>query len=189
MGFSWQEYWSGLLFPPPMDHVLSEISTRTRLSWVALHDMAHDFTELCKPLCHDKAVIHEGDTVLSFPSLLNYIPFVSHCNQPHIRTFPRKNIRNISYHCALQWKPEIKVPVNEAETDKRIFLFTKSPGPQFSHLWNKKLGGTRLFQRVILCWNPGLYELVPVKEVACITTCSFQSALWRKERVSQFIKV
>ena len=148
--------------------------------------MAHSFTELCKPLCHDKAVIHEGDTVLSFPSLLNYIPFISHCNQPHIRTLPRKHIRNISCHCALQWKSEIKVPVNEAETDKRVFLFTKSPGPQFSHLWNKKLGGTRLSQRVILCWNPGLYELVPVREVACITTCSFQSALWRKERISVY---
>ena len=29
-------------------------------SWVALHGMAHSFTELHKPLCHDKAVIHEG---------------------------------------------------------------------------------------------------------------------------------
>ena len=35
----------------------------TRLSWVAVHDMAHSFTELCKPLYQDKAVIHEGGTV------------------------------------------------------------------------------------------------------------------------------
>ena len=28
-------------------------------SWVALHGMAYSFTELCKPLCHDKAVIHD----------------------------------------------------------------------------------------------------------------------------------
>ena len=41
MGFSRQEYWSGLLFPSPMDHVLSELSTMTHLSWVALHSMAH----------------------------------------------------------------------------------------------------------------------------------------------------
>ena len=27
---------------------------------MALHGMAHSFTELCKPLRHDKAVIHEG---------------------------------------------------------------------------------------------------------------------------------
>ena len=35
-----------------MDHVLSELSTKTRLSWVALHGMAHSFIEL------DKAVFH-----------------------------------------------------------------------------------------------------------------------------------
>ena len=32
-------------------------------SWVALHGMAHSFINLCKPLYHDKAVIHEGDSV------------------------------------------------------------------------------------------------------------------------------
>ena len=35
-----------------MDHVLSELSAMTRLSWVALLDMAHSFIEL------DKAVVH-----------------------------------------------------------------------------------------------------------------------------------
>ena len=48
-----------LPFPPPVDHVLSELSTMTCLSWVALHGMAHSFIELCKPLCHDREVIHE----------------------------------------------------------------------------------------------------------------------------------
>ena len=51
MGFSGQEYRSGLPFPSPVDHVLSELSTMTRPSWLALHGMAHSFTEL------DKAVI------------------------------------------------------------------------------------------------------------------------------------
>ena len=46
MRFSRQEYWSGLPFPSPMDHVLSELSTMTSLSWVALHGMAHSFSEL-----------------------------------------------------------------------------------------------------------------------------------------------
>ena len=46
MGFSRQEYWSGLPFPSPVDHVLSELSTITHPSWVALHSMAHSFTEL-----------------------------------------------------------------------------------------------------------------------------------------------
>ena len=60
MRFSRQVYWGGLPFPPPVDHVLSELSSRTCLPWVALHSMVHSFTELHKPFCHDKAVIHEG---------------------------------------------------------------------------------------------------------------------------------
>ena len=35
-----------------MDHVLSDLSTMTCLSWVAPHGMAHSFIEL------DKAVVH-----------------------------------------------------------------------------------------------------------------------------------
>ena len=52
MGFSRQEYCSGLSFPSPVDHILSELSTMTCPSWVALHSMAHSFIEL------DKAVVH-----------------------------------------------------------------------------------------------------------------------------------
>ena len=52
MGFSKQEYGSGLPFTSPVDHVLSELSTMTHPSWVALHGMAHSFIEL------DKAVVH-----------------------------------------------------------------------------------------------------------------------------------
>ena len=55
-----QEYLSGLPFASPTDHVLSELSTMTRLSWVALHGMAHSFIEL------DKAVVH----VISLVSFL-----------------------------------------------------------------------------------------------------------------------
>ena len=35
MGFSRKEYWSGLPFSSPVDHILSDISTMTRPSWVA----------------------------------------------------------------------------------------------------------------------------------------------------------
>ena len=38
-GFPRQEYWSGLPFPSPVDHVLSDLCTMTRPSWVALYDM------------------------------------------------------------------------------------------------------------------------------------------------------
>ena len=43
MRFSRQEYWSGLPFPSPVDHILSELPTMTCLSWVALHSLAHSF--------------------------------------------------------------------------------------------------------------------------------------------------
>ena len=63
MRFSQQVYWGGLPFSPLEDHILSELSTMTCLSWVAPRGTAYSFIELCKPLCHDKAVIHEGETV------------------------------------------------------------------------------------------------------------------------------
>ena len=43
-------YRSSLPFPSPVDHVLSELSTMSRLSWVALRGMAHSFIELEKPV-------------------------------------------------------------------------------------------------------------------------------------------
>ena len=62
--FKAKEYWSNLLFSPPVDHILSEVLTMTHLFWVALHGMAHNSIELHKPLRLNKAVIHEaGKTV------------------------------------------------------------------------------------------------------------------------------
>ena len=71
-GFSRQEYWSGLPCPSVVDHILSELFTATHPSWVALQGMAHSFTELCKPLCHEKAVIH--DRVFTVVPLQNLTP-------------------------------------------------------------------------------------------------------------------
>ena len=50
MGFSQQEYWNGLPFPPPVEHILSEVSTMTCLSWVALHGTAHRFIDFLKEI-------------------------------------------------------------------------------------------------------------------------------------------
>ena len=52
MGFSRQVYWSGLPFSSPVDHILSELSTKTSPSQVALCGMTHSSIEL------DKAVVH-----------------------------------------------------------------------------------------------------------------------------------
>ena len=38
--------------PSPVEHILSELSTMTRLSRVALHSMAHSFVELVKTVVH-----------------------------------------------------------------------------------------------------------------------------------------
>ena len=39
-GFSRQEYWSGLPFPSPVYHILSDLSNMTCPSWVAPHSVA-----------------------------------------------------------------------------------------------------------------------------------------------------
>ena len=52
VGFSKQEYRSGCPFPSPVDRVLSELPTMTRLSWVALHGMAYSFIGLGKAVVH-----------------------------------------------------------------------------------------------------------------------------------------
>ena len=66
MWFSRQEYWNGLPFPSPVEHVLSELFTITHPSWVALHGMAHSFIKL------DKVVIH----VISLVSFLWYVGYM-----------------------------------------------------------------------------------------------------------------
>ena len=65
MEFSRQEYWSGLPFSSPVDHIPSDLSTMTHPSWVVLHIMAHSFMEL------DKAMVHVI-SLISFPGLWFY---------------------------------------------------------------------------------------------------------------------
>ena len=78
MEFSRQEYWSGLPFPSPVDHILSDLSTMAQPSWVALYRMAHSFIEL------DKVVV----PVIRLASCLSLIPremqiktATSHCSE------------------------------------------------------------------------------------------------------------
>ena len=59
VGLSRQEYWSGLPFPSPVDHILSDLSTMASPSWVAPQAWL-SFIEL------DKAVVH----VVRFVSFL-----------------------------------------------------------------------------------------------------------------------
>ena len=70
MGFSRQKYWSGVPllspFPRLVHYILSELSTMTHLSWVALRGMFHSFIEL------DKAVVH----VISLTSFFVIVVFI-----------------------------------------------------------------------------------------------------------------
>ena len=50
--------WTGLPFPSPGDHILSELSTMTRPSWVALRGIAHGPIEL------DSVVVMWSDWLL-----------------------------------------------------------------------------------------------------------------------------
>ena len=89
MGISRQEYWSGLPFPCPVDHIFSEISTMTHPSPVALHSKAHCFTEL------DTAVVHVIRLV-SFPWL-----WFSVCHHQMVNT----KIRLILFFAAKDGQP------------------------------------------------------------------------------------
>ena len=78
MGFSREHYWSGLPFPSPVDHILSELSIMTHLSRVTLHSMAQSFIEL------DKAVVH----VIRLVSFL-WLCFLSICPlTPSLSVYP-----------------------------------------------------------------------------------------------------
>ena len=61
----------GLPFPSPVDHVLSEHSSMTRSSWVALHCMAPSFIEF------DKAMVHVISFMFSNQKLIVILIFKS----------------------------------------------------------------------------------------------------------------
>ena len=60
MGFSRQECWSGLSFPSPVDHVLSELSTMTHLSWVRYNTIFYLISNIGK----DIAISHSQSPLL-----------------------------------------------------------------------------------------------------------------------------
>ena len=106
MGFSRQEYWSGLPFPSPVNHVLSDLSTMTCLSWVAPRAWL-SFIEL------DKAVVH----VIRLASLLWWwfqcvCPLMP-CHNTYHFTWVSRTL-DMGYllmalpakcsHCSLPWK-------------------------------------------------------------------------------------
>ena len=122
-GFSWQEHWSGLPFPSPVNHILSELSTMTCSSWVALHGMALSFIELCKPLCHDKAVIHE----------INYTSVLKQKGKKNFK-IKKKNKRKKGLGLVVSWP---RIPRAQAQLqvwfDSR-FQWCRNSACSFFHL-------------------------------------------------------
>ena len=74
MGFSRQEWCSGLPSPSPEYHILSELYTMTCPSWEALHCMAHSFIEL------DRAAICVINLVKQLPHLFSLLLQGSSCH-------------------------------------------------------------------------------------------------------------
>ena len=65
-----------------MDHILSELSPMTHLSWVALHGMAHGFIEL------DKVVVH----VITLDWLKWILIFTNNLTRVDWKTFYRNGV-------------------------------------------------------------------------------------------------
>ena len=119
MRFSRQEHWSALPFPSPVDHILSELSTMTHPSLVALHGMAHSFTELDKAGTTDWFQIGKGvhqDCILSsclFNLYSEYIMWNTRLDEAQAGIkIAGRNINNLSYtddttlmaECKEEWK-------------------------------------------------------------------------------------
>ena len=68
-------------FPSPVDHILSELSTMTHPSWVALHGMAHSFLELDKAMVQSYLLMVSKHLSICCPLL--FLPSVF----PSIRVF------------------------------------------------------------------------------------------------------
>ena len=64
--------------PSPVDHILSELSTMTHPSWVALHGVAHNL--IVRTLHHDPSVALQSLYLLIYRKLLN--PFMM-TSAPH----------------------------------------------------------------------------------------------------------
>ena len=73
MGFSWYKYWSGLPFHPPVDHALLKLSTMTCPSWMALHSMAHSYSELQSPFVTSRLWSMKGTNCIYYLYYIYYL--------------------------------------------------------------------------------------------------------------------
>ena len=150
MGFSRQEYWSGLPFPSPVDHILSELSTMTYLSWVALQGMAHSFIEcsheIKRHLLLGRKVMTNLDSILksrdiTFPTEVHLVkvmvfPVVMYgCESWTTEKAEYRRIDAFELWC---WRRLLRVPWTARRSNQSI-LKEISPGCSLEGLFIGKL--------------------------------------------------
>ena len=127
MGFSRQEYWSGLPFPSPVDHILSELSSMTCPSWVALHGMAHSFIEVDKVV---DSILKSRDIIL--PTKVHLVkamvfPVVMYgCKSWTIKKAESWRIDAFELWC---WRRLLRVPWTTRRSNQSIL---KEISPEYS---------------------------------------------------------
>ena len=95
MGFSRQEYWSGLPFPSAVDHILSDVSTMTHPSWVAPRlkaKMVLIKIEMHEGVSHSKQVFKKQHPKV-LKGCVTEIDFFCIMLRPVLRNYKKKNFR------------------------------------------------------------------------------------------------
>ena len=139
MGFSRQEYWRGFPFPSPVDHVLSELSTMTGPSWVALHIMTHSFIELDRASLLTKLVEVMGFQLRYFKS---WKMMLWKCSTQYASKFGKLSSGHETGKCQFSFQSQRKAMLKNAQTTTQLHsshtLVKQCPKfskPGFSNTW------------------------------------------------------
>ena len=142
MEFSWQTYWSGLPFPPPEAHILSELSTMTPLSWVALHAWLIASLSYASPFATTRQWSVKG---------IHESPL----NSKEIKTVNPKG--NLPWIFIRRTDAEAEAPILWPP-DKKSWLIGKDPdaGKDVGIIWVKAIEGSRRRGQQRMRWLDGI---------------------------------
>ena len=119
--------WGWFAFPPPVDHILSELwqKTMTHPSWVSLNAWL-SFIDLCKPLCQDKAVICEGLTKVCIVKVMVFPVVTYGCESWATKKEECQRIDAFELWC---WRRLLRVPWIARRSNQSIL---KEITPEYS---------------------------------------------------------
>ena len=142
MEFSWQTYCSGLPFPPPEAHILSELSTMTPLSWVALHAWLIASLSYASPFATTRQWSVKG---------IHESPL----NSKEIKTVNPKG--NLPWIFIRRTDAEAEAPILWPP-DKKSWLIGKDPdaGKDVGIIWVKAIEGSRRRGQQRMRWLDGI---------------------------------